>query len=287
MRQGTLVVNGLLACLVLVVGTGPRAYGQKGRNEVDEGNRQFEKGKFEEARASYRKALGEAPGSPVATFNLGGSQYKLKEFSDAEESFLEAAQSSDSEVLGRAHYNLGNSLFRQGRVEESVEAFKQALRLNPNDHQAKHNLEFVLTQQQQQQQQEQQQQPQQDQTSEKDRDDQQEKNQQQEQEPQDQPSEDEGNQDQEGEEQEQSEETSAQQGARPEDENQEEQDQTPENQSQPQSEDENPEQAAQPQPGRLTREEASRLLEAIQEDLQSLRREQLKKLKQTRVEKDW
>ena len=284
MRQGTLVVNGLLACLVLVVGTGPRAYGQKGRNEVDEGNRQFEKGKFEEARASYRKALGEAPGSPVATFNLGGSQYKLKEFSDAEESFLEAAQSSDSEVLGRAHYNLGNSLFRQGRVEESVEAFKQALRLNPNDHQAKHNLEFVLTQQQQQ---EQQQQPQQDQTSEKDRDDQQEKNQQQEQEPQDQPSEDEGNQDQEGEEQEQSEETSAQQGARPEDENQEEQDQTPENQSQPQSEDENTEQAAQPQPGRLTREEASRLLEAIQEDLQSLRREQLKKLKQTRVEKDW
>ncbi len=284
MRQGTLVVNGLLACLVLVVGTGPRAYGQKGRNEVDEGNHQFEKGKFEEARASYRKALGEAPGSPVATFNLGGSQYKLKEFSDAEESFLEAAQSSDSEVLGRAHYNLGNSLFRQGRVEESVEAFKQALRLNPNDHQAKHNLEFVLTQQQQQ---EQQQQPQQDQTSEKDRDDQQEKNQQQEQEPQDQPSEDEGNQDQEGEEQEQSEETSAQQGARPEDENQEEQDQTPENQSQPQSEDENTEQAAQPQPGRLTREEASRLLEAIQEDLQSLRREQLKKLKQTRVEKDW
>ncbi len=284
MRQGTLVVNGLLACLVLVVGTGPPAYGQKGRNEVDEGNRQFEKGKFEEARASYRKALGEAPGSPVATFNLGGSQYKLKEFSDAEESFLEAAQSSDSEVLGRAHYNLGNSLFRQGRVEESVEAFKQALRLNPNDHQAKRNLEFVLTQQQQQ---EQQQQPQQDQTSEKDRDDQQEKNQQQEQEPQDQPSEDEGNQDQEGEEQEQSEETSAQQGARPEDENQEEQDQTPENQSQPQSEDENTEQAAQPQPGRLTREEASRLLEAIQEDLQSLRREQLKKLKQTRVEKDW
>ncbi len=284
MRQGTLVVNGLLACLVLVVGTGHRAYGQKGRNEVGEGNRQFEKGKFEEARASYRKALGKAPGSPVATFNLGGSQYKLKEFSDAEESFMEAAQSSDSEVLGRAHYNLGNSLFRQGRVEESVEAFKQALRLNPNDHQAKHNLEFVLTQQQQQ---EQQQQPQQDQTSEKDREDQQEKNQQQEQEPQDQPSEDEGNQDQEGEEQEQSEETSAQQGARPEDENQEEPDQTPENQSQPQSKDENTEQAAQPQPGRLTREEASRLLEAIQEDLQSLRREQLKKLKQTRVEKDW
>ena len=39
--------------------------------------------------------------------------------------------------------------------------------------------------------------------------------------------------------------------------------------------------------GQLTKEEAARLLAAIQEDLKSLRREQLKKLKRSRAEKDW
>ena len=54
-----------------------------------------------------------------------------------------------------AWYNLGNTLYRQGALPESLEAFKQALRADPADIDAKHNLERVLEQMQQQQQQQQ------------------------------------------------------------------------------------------------------------------------------------
>ena len=275
MRQGNLAAltaRGFLACLVLVFGTGYRVYGQKGRHEVGEGNRQFQAGEFEKARESYRRALGKAPGSPVATFNLGDSNYKLSDFSDAETAFLEAIQSENSEVAAGAHYNLGNSLFRQGRIEESAEAFKQALRLNPNDREAKHNLEFVLKQKQKQQQAK---------TAEENREGQEDQEQQS-----GQPSEDGKNPDRGSDQPEQSEESSDL-NAQPEQDNQEQRNQAPENQSEPHSDDGDAGQPPQPHPGRLTKEEASRLLEALQEDLQSLRREQLKKLKRTGVEKDW
>jgi tetratricopeptide (TPR) repeat protein len=40
-------------------------------------------------------------------------------------------------------YNLGNSAYRQGRLEEAVELYKRALELDPDDRDAKFNLEFV------------------------------------------------------------------------------------------------------------------------------------------------
>jgi len=55
-----------------------------------------------------------------------------------------------------ALYNAGNTLFKQDKIEESIEAYKETLRLNPKDHDARYNLQLAkekLKQQQQNQQQ--------------------------------------------------------------------------------------------------------------------------------------
>ena len=277
-----------LLFLMLLLSAAPWAHGQKGRSEVEEGNRQFHAGEYEKARESYRKALQKVPGSSVATFNLGDSEYKLDEFSGAEKSFLEAIESGNRELLAQAHYNLANSLFKQEQIEESIEGYKQALRLNPADRAAKHNLEFALKQQQEQ---EKQQQQNQDQSSQEDQEDQEDQDQQDQEEgesghqPDEQASENPENQ-REGEDQEKDSGESSRA-----DENEQQQDQ-PAQGEQEQVEDQtdgqsHARQVPDPVQGQLTKEEAARLLEAIQEDLQSLRREQLKKLKRSRAEKDW
>ena len=76
---------------------------------------------------------------------------------DATDSFSQALKSEDPAIKSRAQYNLGNSLFRQGKLQESLSAYREALKLAPGDRDAKHNLEFVLKQLQEQQQQQQQQ----------------------------------------------------------------------------------------------------------------------------------
>ncbi len=283
-RTRTLPADRGLFLLMMLLCAAPWGHGQRGRSEVDEGNRQFRAGEYEKARESYRKAREQAPGSPVPTFNLGDSEYKLDEFSGAEEAFLEAIESGSPEVLAQAHYNLANSLFKQGRIEESIEGYKQALRLNPTDQAAKHNLEFALKQQQEQEKQQQNQ----EQSSPPDQEDQDPPDQdkgESGQQPDEQPSQNTENQ---GE----SEDQQQDPGENP-PENEEEQQQDPPTEGEQQQEEDqtdgrsNARTAPDPVQGQLTKEEAARLLEAIQEDLQSLRREQLKKLKRSRAEKDW
>jgi tetratricopeptide (TPR) repeat protein len=43
----------------------------------------------------------------------------------------------------QTHYNIGNSYFKQDKLQESIEAYKKALDLNPNDQDAKYNLELA------------------------------------------------------------------------------------------------------------------------------------------------
>ncbi len=270
--------------ILLLLSASPWAFAQKGRSEVEEGNRRFQAGDYERARKSYREALEQAPGSSVATFNLGGSEYKLDEFSGAEKSFLQAIESGNSELLAEAQYNLANALFKQGRIEESIEGYKQALRLNPQDPAAKHNLEFALKQQQDEQKQQQNQN--QDDSSEEDQDQEEQQDQQGEspRQPDEEPSQD--SQKQEGDESEEQDSDDRSQADEPE---QQEQEQPAEREQAEEQDQTDGESESRPHPvqGQLTKEEASRLLEAIQEDLKSLRREQLKKLKRSRAEKDW
>jgi len=228
-------------CLALAVTlVCPRpAEGQKGRTEVNEGNRLYSEGRFDEAHQRYLEALLDDPDSPLIRFNDGSALYRSEDFQQAMERFLKAAESEDPALRSAAWYNLGNALYRQEKLQESLEAYKEALRSNPADVDSKYNLERVLERLQQQEQQ------QQGQEGEEGDQDQQAQNQ------------DQQNQGQEGQDQ------RKQEGEEPQEQ------EPPQAQGEQPSQEENPQEGTaegQSQPGQMTPEEAERLLSAIRED---------------------
>jgi tetratricopeptide (TPR) repeat protein len=83
--------------------------------------------------------------------------YKQDKYDDASRRFIDlAGRETDHKDLSKIYYNLGNSLLQSGKVAESIEAYKNALRNNPDDIEAKHNLAWAMRLLQQQQQQQQQ-----------------------------------------------------------------------------------------------------------------------------------
>lgn len=125
---------------------------------IRRGNQAFENDKFQEAELHYRKALENNENSFKGNFNLGNSIYRQDLYEEAANSFQRAiANQSDDISRSKAFYNFGNSLLMNQQIPESIEAYKNALRLNPADEDARHNLVYaqhLLEQQQQQQQQE-------------------------------------------------------------------------------------------------------------------------------------
>ncbi|MDE6086508.1 MAG: hypothetical protein K2G40_08935 [Muribaculaceae bacterium] len=155
------------------------------RNLVKEGNKQYENKEFQKAEVSYRKALAENASSDVAKYNLAsalshmeGEQSKAQSdsiFSDI------AKTSANIDASQRSFYNLGNNSFRGENYQQSIELYKEALRRNPLDDNARENLRLAqlkLQEQQQNQDQNQDKNQEQEQEQEQDQNQQQEQNQQ-------------------------------------------------------------------------------------------------------------
>lgn len=119
------------------------AFAQAGRKRLLEGNRLFAQGKYEAAADKYRDALNQDPLSPVIHFNLGNTSYKRQKYEDALKEYDKALNSPDLRTQAKSYYNVGNTLFRMGKLPESILAYQKALELDPEDVDAKYNLEYV------------------------------------------------------------------------------------------------------------------------------------------------
>lgn len=113
----------------------------------------FRDSAFAEAEESYRKANALHPEFKYQ-YNIGNSLYnqgRTKEAADYYEKSLAASNSENSK--SKVYYNLGNSYFNQKQYDKSIEAYKESLKRNPNDLEAKNNLVLAKKQLQIQQQQ--------------------------------------------------------------------------------------------------------------------------------------
>jgi len=114
---------------------------EKATNLVYEGNSLLGEDNFVEAEMEYRKAISEAPNKAVGAYNLAHSYYKKGSFDEALFRSQEAAKNAKTkDEKHRAFHNIGNILMQNEQCKQAVEAFKDALRNNPNDEETRYNF---------------------------------------------------------------------------------------------------------------------------------------------------
>ncbi len=145
---------------------------QSDKKFIRKGNREYAQKKYSESEVSYRKAMDKNKMSPNAVFNIGDALYKQKKYEDAGKQFMESSNRNEDKVKkAEGFYNLGNSLLNANKIQESINAYKNSLRLDPENMKAKYNLAYAqdLLQMQKKQQQQKQKQSDKDDKNNKDR----------------------------------------------------------------------------------------------------------------------
>ena len=154
------------------------------RHLVRKGNRQYERGEIEKSIENYTRALAIDPTSFEAAYDLGSALFRAERYDKAEQTLMKVAADSLRTNTDRADaaFNLGNNYFAQKKYQEALDCYRKAMRLNPDDKDAKYNYAYTkLLMQAQQNQQNQDQQNQDQQNQDQQQDQNQEQNQEQQQ----------------------------------------------------------------------------------------------------------
>lgn len=121
------------------------------------GNKAFADGAYDRALEAYSKAQEVTPEAAEPLYDSANVYYRQEAYQEAGTLLQQALGYAQEELAQFAQYNLGNVYFQQEQWDAAVEAYKEALRRNPDDQDAKYNLELALQRSQDQQQQDQQQ----------------------------------------------------------------------------------------------------------------------------------
>lgn len=177
------MINKLLASTIVTLFCIPSFAGNPEDEFIRKGNEKYNKNDFEGAENEYRKALDKNVGSKVANFNMGNTLYRRGENDSAFENYKQAiSDKNTNEENAAIMHNIGNTYLQNKKYEESIDAYKKSLKLNPDDEDTRYNLAYakrmlqIQQQQQQQNQQNQQQQQQQNQQQEPPKDGREEEN---------------------------------------------------------------------------------------------------------------
>ncbi len=129
------------------------------RRLVRKGNRQFGRERYDKSIESYTRALEAAPTSFEAAYDLANAMFRAERYDSAEQTLKSVVADSTRSDIDRSEavYNLGNAQFAQQKLKEALASYRAAMRLNPDDQEAKYNYAYTKHLLQQQEQQEQQQ----------------------------------------------------------------------------------------------------------------------------------
>lgn len=121
---------------------------------IKKGNEAYGKGEYEKAAAEYKKVTDKNPANPTASYNLGNALYKNKKADEAVTAYENAVVNTAGKAdKSKAFYNKGVVLQNNNKLPECIDAYKNALKLNPQDEDARQNLQKALIQLKKQQEQ--------------------------------------------------------------------------------------------------------------------------------------
>jgi hypothetical protein len=119
---------------------------EKNHPLVDDGEARFEHGDYEGALGKFEEADKELPNNANIAFDRGAALHKLGRDEEARAAFLKAAELNQGKqpLESKIHYNLGNAWAATGKKKEAISEYRKALRKDPNDEEARHNMEVLL-----------------------------------------------------------------------------------------------------------------------------------------------
>ena len=113
--------------------------------DIKKGNDLYRQQQYQEAESAYNKALAKDSINTTAKFNRANTAYRLAKPDEAIKTFDDLAVNiQDTDEKAKSYYNKGVILSNQKKLEESIEAYKNSLRQNPNDKEVRENLQKAL-----------------------------------------------------------------------------------------------------------------------------------------------
>lgn len=111
---------------------------------VNAGNDLYSRGDYLGAAAAYQMAQVVSSDMPIPYFNAAGAYAQSGQLARAEAALQKTLELGDPSLVEKAYYNLGNVYFMMSHFDQAIQAYQQALLLNPNDQDARYNLELAL-----------------------------------------------------------------------------------------------------------------------------------------------
>ena len=127
------------------------SFAQNKKSFLRDGNELYADSSYNEAEMQYRKSLEKDQDYFNASFNLADAVYKQERYEESSALFDALKDNAPTENdLAKVYHNLGNSLVKEQKLDEAIDAYKSALRINPKDKDTRHNLAITHQQKQQQ-----------------------------------------------------------------------------------------------------------------------------------------
>jgi len=127
------------------------SFAQNKKSFLRGGNELYADSSYNEAEMQYRKSLEKDQDYFNASFNLADAVYKQERYEESSALFDALKDNAPTDTdLAKVYHNLGNSLVKEQKLEEAIDSYKSALRINPKDKDTRHNLAVTHKQKQQQ-----------------------------------------------------------------------------------------------------------------------------------------
>ena len=78
-------------------------------------------------------------------YNAANAQYRMEQYDEALRDYDEALKYADGDLRAQGFFNKGNVYFTAEQYPEAIESYKEVLRIQPDNEDAKHNLELALS----------------------------------------------------------------------------------------------------------------------------------------------
>ena len=135
----------IFVIISILIFTGEFLLAQDLNKNIETGNNYYRQQQYDKAESEYRKVLETSSIDKTARFNLADALIKQNKADDANKLLrILNVEENGNDLRSKVVYNQAVILTQQKKLEESIEAYKETLRLNPGDQEARENLQKAL-----------------------------------------------------------------------------------------------------------------------------------------------